>query len=120
MSYASYCQDQGIDCARRARMASSPEVVTYWRHLGLRGLRLEDQAEGTRAWDNRSDKVEGVSFRCLYLDLERETTHAKANAMRYTYSGRKPPPLAEQFVKGVGPLRGAVSTVMQLQHHLDF
>jgi uncharacterized membrane-anchored protein len=49
MSYASCCQDHGIDCARRARMASSPEVVTYWRHLGLRGLRLEDQAEGTRA-----------------------------------------------------------------------
>ena len=40
--------------------------------------------------------------------------------MRYTYSGRKPPPLAEQFVKGAGPLLGAVSTVMQLQHHLDF
>src|SRR6516165_1410590 len=26
--------------------------------------------------------------------------------MRYTYSGRKPPPLAEQFVKGAGPLLG--------------
>jgi hypothetical protein len=40
--------------------------------------------------------------------------------MRYTYSGRKPPPFAEQFVKGAGSLLGAVSTVMQLQHHLDF
>ena len=50
MSYASYCQDQGIDCARRARMASSPEVVTYWRHLGLRGLSrlLKNVVEGSR------------------------------------------------------------------------
>jgi hypothetical protein len=46
MSYASCCQDQGIDCARRARMASSPEVVTYWRHLGLRGLSLKTRPRG--------------------------------------------------------------------------
>jgi hypothetical protein len=80
MSYANYCQDQGIDCARRARMASSPEVAAYWRRLGFRWLKLAEQAEGTRGCDNGSSEVEGASFRCSDLDLERETTHAKANA----------------------------------------
>jgi hypothetical protein len=80
MSYANYCQHQSIDCARRARLASSPEVAAYWRRLGFRWLRLADQAEGTHAWGNGRDKVEGASFRCSELDLERETTHAKANA----------------------------------------
>jgi len=42
-SYASYCQDQGIDCARRARLARSPEIATYWRSLGFRWLRLAEQ-----------------------------------------------------------------------------
>ena len=46
MSDAIYCRIMVFDCARRARMASSPEVVTYWRRLGLRWLRLEDQTEG--------------------------------------------------------------------------
>jgi hypothetical protein len=46
-SYASYCQDQGIDCARRARLARSLEVATYWRCLGFRWLRLAEQAQRT-------------------------------------------------------------------------
>jgi hypothetical protein len=46
-SYASYCQDQGIDCARRARLARSLEVATYWRCLGFRGLRLAERAQRT-------------------------------------------------------------------------
>jgi hypothetical protein len=46
MSYASYCQDQGIDCTRRARLAKSLEVVTYWRCLGFRWLRLADRHSG--------------------------------------------------------------------------
>jgi hypothetical protein len=80
-SYASYCQDQVTDCARRARLASSPEVAAYWRCLGFRWLRLAEQAEGTRsAWGNASDEVEASSFHFPALALERETTHAKANA----------------------------------------
>jgi len=78
-SYASYCQDQGIDCARRARLARSPEVATYWRSLGFRWLRLAEQSEGTGgALGRGSEEVEASSLHCS--DLERETTHAKANA----------------------------------------
>jgi hypothetical protein len=80
MSYATYCQDQGIDCARRASLASSPEVATYWRRLGFRWLRLADQADGTRARDNARSKAAGASFHFSDLDLERETIYAKANA----------------------------------------
>jgi hypothetical protein len=80
MSYASYCQDQSIDCARRARLASSPEVAAYWRRLGFRWLRLAEQAAPRPAWGNTGGDVEGASFHFSELDLERETTHAKANA----------------------------------------
>jgi len=73
-SYASYCQDQGIDCARRARLARSLEVATYWRCLGFRWLRLAERAQRTEgALGRASEEVSN-------LDLERETTHAKANA----------------------------------------
>jgi hypothetical protein len=77
-SYASYCQGQGIDCARRAGLARSPEVATYWRSLGIRWLRLAEQSERTGgALGRGSDEAEASS---LHSDLERETTHAKANA----------------------------------------
>ena len=71
-SYANYCQDQGIDCARRARLARSLEVATYWRCLGFRWLRLAEQAQRTGiALGRASHEVS---------NLERETTHAKVNA----------------------------------------
>src|SRR5262245_19137739 len=77
--YASYCQDQGIDCARRARLARSLEVATYWRCLGFRWLRLAEQAQRTGgALGRASQEVSN-------LDLERETTHARANATREVY-----------------------------------
>jgi hypothetical protein len=44
-SYANYCQDQAADCARRARLASSPEIIAYCRNLELRWLKLAKQAE---------------------------------------------------------------------------
>ena len=47
MSYASYCQDQATVCARRARLASSPEIVAYCRNLQFRWLRLAAQAQAT-------------------------------------------------------------------------
>jgi hypothetical protein len=40
MPYVNYCQDQGMDCARRARLASSSEVAIYWRHLAFRWIGL--------------------------------------------------------------------------------
>jgi hypothetical protein len=46
-SYASYCQDQAGDCARRARLASSPEIGAYCRTLELRWLKLAEQAQET-------------------------------------------------------------------------
>jgi hypothetical protein len=46
-SYATYCQEQATACARRARLASSPEVVTYCRNLEFRWLRLAQQAHET-------------------------------------------------------------------------
>jgi hypothetical protein len=73
-SYASYCQDQGIDCARRARLARSLEVATYWRCLGFRWLGLAERAQRTEGALGRA------SHEVSNLDLERETTHAKANA----------------------------------------
>jgi hypothetical protein len=79
-SYASYCEDQGIDCARRARLARSLEVATYWRSLGFRWLRLAEQTQRTGgALGHASGEVDTSSFRFSDLDLERETTHAKAN-----------------------------------------
>jgi hypothetical protein len=92
MSHASYCHDQSIDCARRARLASSLEVAAYWRRLGLRWLRLVEQAEGTRGWGNARDEREGASFQFSELDLERETIHAKANADARYVEGLNPPP----------------------------
>jgi hypothetical protein len=47
--------------------------------FGLRWLRLEEQPQGTGgALGNVSDGVEASSFH--FSDLERETTHAKANS----------------------------------------
>jgi hypothetical protein len=47
MSYANYCQDPAAACARRARLASSPEIVAYCRTLELRWLKLAEQAQDT-------------------------------------------------------------------------
>jgi hypothetical protein len=44
-SYASYCHDQAAYCARRARLASSPEVVAYCRSLEFRWLKLAVRAQ---------------------------------------------------------------------------
>ena len=46
-SYAKYCRDQAAECARRVRMASSPEVAASCRDLGLRWLKLAEKAEMT-------------------------------------------------------------------------
>jgi hypothetical protein len=47
MSYATFCQDQASDCARRARLARSADIAAYYRDLGWRWLRLADRAQET-------------------------------------------------------------------------
>jgi hypothetical protein len=44
-SYAKYCREQAADCARRARIASSPEVVANCRILQERWLKLAEKAD---------------------------------------------------------------------------
>src|SRR5216684_8194055 len=48
-SYAKYCRDQAGECARRARLASSPEVAVHCRELELRWLRLAEKARAPAA-----------------------------------------------------------------------
>ncbi|HEY4857707.1 MAG TPA: hypothetical protein VIH98_13710 [Xanthobacteraceae bacterium] len=44
-SYSKYCREQAADCARRARIASSPEVAASRRTLQERWLKLAQRAE---------------------------------------------------------------------------
>jgi hypothetical protein len=39
-TYRGYCQGQAIECARRARMASTPAVAEHYRELGKHWLKL--------------------------------------------------------------------------------
>jgi len=60
-SCASYCQDQATDCARRARLARSPEIVSHCRSLEFRWLRLAEQAQATGgALGHASDLAAGA------------------------------------------------------------
>jgi len=43
-SYARYCQVQAAECARRAKLASSPDIAAERRNLGLRWLKLAEKA----------------------------------------------------------------------------
>jgi hypothetical protein len=43
-SYAKYCRDQAAECARRARLASSPDIAANSRTLELRWLKLAEKA----------------------------------------------------------------------------
>jgi hypothetical protein len=44
-SYAKYCREQAAKCARRARLASSPEVVAHFRSLERRWLMFAEKAD---------------------------------------------------------------------------
>ena len=62
-SYASYCQDQRTECARRARLARSPEIATYWQGLAANWLRLAEQSQWQAAlWATRESEQ-----RCRWL-----------------------------------------------------
>jgi hypothetical protein len=45
-SYVMYCRAQAAECARRAKLASSPELAAERRDLGQRWLRLAQKAKG--------------------------------------------------------------------------
>jgi hypothetical protein len=45
-SYAKYCWDQAAECARRARLANSPEVAENCLKLELRWIKLAERADG--------------------------------------------------------------------------
>ena len=44
-SYVMYCRAQAAECARRVKLASSPEIAASHRDLGLRWLRLAEKAQ---------------------------------------------------------------------------
>jgi hypothetical protein len=44
-SYAKYCRDQAAECTRRAKLASSPDIVANCRSLALRWLTLAEKAD---------------------------------------------------------------------------
>ena len=46
-TYAEYCRDNATACARRAGLASSPEIIAYCRSLERRWLKLAQQAHET-------------------------------------------------------------------------
>src|SRR6266446_4191583 len=46
-SYVKYCKAQAVECARRAKLASSPELAAERRSLGLRWLKLAEKAKAT-------------------------------------------------------------------------
>jgi len=57
-SYVKYCREQAAKCARRAKLASSPEVIVHFRGLEQRWLRFAERADpkspdqggGRRGW----------------------------------------------------------------------
>ena len=59
-SYVMYCRAQAAECARRAKLASSPEVAASHRSLGLRWLRLAEKAQA--APFGRTSKPESAAL----------------------------------------------------------
>lgn len=86
--YVTYCQDQASDCARRARLATSPEVAAYCRGLGLRWLRLAEQAQGhdagDAAWTTRNSMTgcrQDILTK-LYQQVRARCVQAQAHRLR--------------------------------------
>jgi hypothetical protein len=42
-TYRNYCQNQAVECTRRARLAASPEVADRHRKLGQEWLKLAEK-----------------------------------------------------------------------------
>jgi hypothetical protein len=63
-SYATYCQHQATDCARRARLARSPDIVAYYQALEERWLSLAEHAQERRGdADGQASKARDTSRR---------------------------------------------------------
>jgi hypothetical protein len=63
-SYARYCQRQAVECARRAAMASSPDVAAYQRDLGLRWVKLAQKERargGLKGWFAKPNDLVSVA-----------------------------------------------------------
>jgi hypothetical protein len=52
-SYAKYCLEQAARCTRRARLASSPEVIAHFLRMEQRWLKIAEKADA---------KGEGLGF----------------------------------------------------------
>jgi hypothetical protein len=73
-SYETYCEDQATDCARRARLARSPEIVAYYQGLGLRWLSLAEHAQqGSGVADGQASDVTDTSRRFADRDTQHNT-----------------------------------------------
>jgi hypothetical protein len=71
-SYATYCRDQATDCARRARLAVSPETAAYYHGLGLRWLRLAEHAQGTGVGYGKASEMGDTSSRFSNFDTRQD------------------------------------------------
>jgi hypothetical protein len=47
-SYSKYCREQAAECARRAKLANSPDVEGNYRMLEARWRKLAEKADITR------------------------------------------------------------------------
>ena len=64
-SYVKYCKAQAVECARRAKLASSPELAAERRSLGLRWLKLAEKAKATPL--GRPREVESAALGVLVI-----------------------------------------------------
>jgi len=62
-SYARYCQVQAAECARRAKLASSPDIAAERRNLGLRWLKLAEKALAASRPTHASKRSAGIPAR---------------------------------------------------------
>ena len=62
-SYARYCQVQAAECARRAKLASSPDIAAERRNLGLRWLKLAEKALAASRSAHASKRSAGIPAR---------------------------------------------------------
>jgi hypothetical protein len=63
-TYRAYCQDQAVECRRRARLAASPEVERHFEQLALQWLKLSPP-------DRRARRASEARTRWLILEAVR-------------------------------------------------
>jgi hypothetical protein len=65
-SYARYCHSQAAECARRAKLAISPDVKAYHQRLGLQWLKLTEKARAAGERNETKNPAAVVSIPCLH------------------------------------------------------